>query len=435
MLNIILFITTYVSGFILTFFRLPVFAFVLYETVYFYYPQNRWWGVSIPDISYSFFAVLLMVFALLIKLPEHIKNKLFSAPQFKWVYLLLFIYGITYFWATSQNIHFDAFVYFLKLVIIISIAYKLIDTDEKLNLVLYGYIFGAWYISFLAWQLGRNSGIRLEGIGTVDSPDANGIAAAIAPAIVISLYYFWVTKQLWLKALFAVSGVFIANSLILINSRGAFLAVLLSVCFFMAHMFFSKYKRELQKRTAITLTILGILGSLYLADNLFIERISTIKEARIDQEKESGSTRLIFWHAALKLSIDHPMGLGYKGFNLYSPLYIDESIETGKNKYRSVHSSWLEALTEAGYIGFAVFITMIYSSFKTLKVCKQYLSEKRQLDKYYKVIAIEAAFIAFLIAMTFLNRMRSEILYWCILYSACAYNIYILRGKDNDEKS
>ena len=71
---------------------------------------------------------------------------------------------------------------------------------------------------------------------------------------------------------------------------------------------------------------------------------------------------------------------------------------------------------------------MIYSCFKTLGRCKEVLKENKRVDDYFKVIALQAALLSFVVAMTFLNRMRAEVLYWCILYSACAYNIYVLKS-------
>ena len=96
---------------------------------------------------------------------------------------------------------------------------------QKLDFAICGYLFGCWYISFLTYQTGRNRGDRVEGIGTVDAPDANGIAAALAPSVVLCLYYFWLTKNKYIKIIFVIAGVFSANALILINSRASFLAV------------------------------------------------------------------------------------------------------------------------------------------------------------------------------------------------------------------
>ena len=217
MLNVLMFYGTYFGGFFASFSRSPVYAFVLYEAVYFFNPQQRWWGNMVPNLSYSFFVVALMICLLLINWKAASQNKLLQIPSFRWMYVVLVLYGLAYFYAVFQNFHGEYFGYFLNTILIVSIAYKLCDSDKKLDYVLYGFIFGAWYIGFVAFQTGRNAtGGRVEGIGTVDSPDANGIAAAIAPALVLCLYYFWTSPKLWVKGLIVIAGVFIANGLVLI---------------------------------------------------------------------------------------------------------------------------------------------------------------------------------------------------------------------------
>ena len=96
-------------------------------------------------------------------------NKLFETSQFRWIYFILLLYGCAWFFAVYTEGHLQATIYFLKLIIIITLAYKLVDTTEKLDYAIWGYIFGSWYISLLTYQTGRNSADRVEGIGTVDA--------------------------------------------------------------------------------------------------------------------------------------------------------------------------------------------------------------------------------------------------------------------------
>lgn len=429
MLNILMFFTVYGVGFWASLFRNPVFAFVLYEAVYFFNPRQRWWGNLVPDISYSFFVVVLMIILIFLFNKEVKHNKLLLVPQFKWMYAVLFLYIIANLYAVLPESHYQASIDYLKLIVIVSVAYKLCDTSAKLDYVLYGYIFGAWYIGFVAFQTGRNSGARVEGIGTVDSPDSNGIAAAIAPAIVFCLYYFWISKNWLVKGLVVVAGVFIANGLILINSRGAFLAAAISVSYFMIRMYFSSFQRKYQKSIAVFIVVAGIAGTFSILDKGAIDRINSISNTEATEDKETGGTRLFFWRAAWEMAKDHPFGAGARGFNYYSPFYIPEDVDTGKERTRAVHSTWFEALTEIGYLGLFTLLIMLYSAFRALAVCKKELRKGNHVDEYFKIIAIEAALLAFVVSMSFLNRLRADVLYWLILYSACAYNIYVLRMK------
>jgi len=434
MLHTLLFIGVYILGFILTFASNGVYSFILYEAVYFFSPLDRWWSYNIPSLRYSFFTVVLMLIAFIIKsIKQESKNELLSTLQFKWVYLLGLLYTIAWLYSVNPEAHLVAAINYLKLIIIISLAYKLIDTSRDLDYALWGYVFGCWYISFLTWQTGRNLGDRVEGIGTVDSPDANGIAAAIAPSLVICLYYLWLNKNIFSKLLFVFAGVFIANALILINSRGSFLAAATSIGFFMFYMYFSSFQRKYQKVVAIWITIFGISAMLYLADELFLERMRTMQNVEVVAEQETGSTRILFWLSAWDMAKDYPFGNGLRGFDYYAPDYLPEDVATGFSRNRSVHSTWFEALTEIGYLGLLILILMVYSSFKSTRECISNIKEKGDFENYFKILALEAALLCYLVAMSFMNRFRAEILYWLILYTACAYNIYVIKASEVDK--
>lgn len=436
MLNLIMFYSVSASGLYFSLFRSPAYAFVLYEVMYFFTPQFRWWGYMAPNISYSFYIVLLMIGLMLVNIKRLQQNKLLAIPQFRWVYISVALYLIASFYAVSPQLHLEFAINYLKLAIIISVAYKLVDSIVKLDHILYAYIFGAWYIGFITYQAGRNASGRVEGIGTISAPDTNDIAAAIAPTVVLCLYYFWSSNKWIGKILAVIAGVFIANGLILINSRGAFLGVIISISYFMCYMLFSSLQKKNQKTIAVAIIIAGLAGTAVIVDDSAISRFTSISNTEWDEEQETGKTRMFFWLAAWEMAKDHPLGTGFLGFNHYAPLYIQENVDTGEHRNRSVHSSWFESLSETGYLGLLAFLMIFYCAFKTLSQCKKRLRSLSKVDDYFKVIAIQAALLSFIISMSFINRMKAEVLYWLILYTACAYNIYILQGdKAHDGKT
>ncbi|MDT0593609.1 O-antigen ligase family protein [Glaciecola petra] len=436
MLTIVLFYLTYLGGIAASLVRYPVLAFVTYQAVYFYNPNERWWSASIPALSYSFFTVVVMGLVFIFHIKSTNKNKLLQIPQFRWAYALVACFAFSYFWSPYPGGHAYAVETFVKLMIIISIAYKLCDTPQKLTWVLWGHLYGSWYIAYLAFQVGRNSGNRVQGIGTVDSPDANGIAAAIAPSIALALYFIWQSKTLWLKFAAAICAVFVANALILINSRGAILGVGVSVFYLFFVMYFSKVRSTRQKGFVILMLISGLAGGLKLADDSFIERIESmfVSKKEIDFTQESGATRFLFWKYAFDMAKDYPFGAGARAFVFYSPSYIPLDVGTGASRNRAVHSTWMEVLTEAGFIGSFCFVMMLWTTYKTLTQCEKKFKLEGDIKNYYLIIVIKACLICFMVSMTFLNRLRAEILYWMVLYSACLYNIYILKNHSEIEK-
>ena len=434
MLQIILFFGIHCVTLLLSFSRAPIYAFILYQAIYFIHPANRWWGYLVPSLPYSFLSVVFMLMIVLFNSNRLKENKFYKVPTFKWQLLLVIITWFTYTQSIAPWHHVQLLDAYTKMFVILLIAFLLISSAKDLDLAIWGYLFGAWFSSFIVYQTGRNAGDRVEGVGTVDAPEANGLAAALAPAIVINLYYFWVSRTLKEKVFFALAGAFTANAIVLINSRASFLAVAFSVSYFMWKLFFSTYQRPKQKATVAWIAVLGLCGAAYIVDYGFIERMRTIKTEEQSTDKETGKTRLTFWLAAIEVSKDHPLGLGARGFDAVSDIYVPESVNTGKSRNRSVHSTWFEVLTEQGYLGIFAFVGMLLSAYFTLRKIRKYLAKSGNIDAYFKMYALQCALMCFAVSMTFMNRFRAEILGWLILFIAASYNVYFLKRENVDKK-
>ena len=83
MLNVLLFIGTFLVTIIWAFSTSPVSAFLLYQAVYFFNPQDRWWGEMVPDLRYSFITVVLMAIVFVLNYRKLTVNKIGNVPQFK----------------------------------------------------------------------------------------------------------------------------------------------------------------------------------------------------------------------------------------------------------------------------------------------------------------------------------------------------------------
>jgi len=350
-------------------------------------------------------------------------------PVFKYMIALVILYYVAYLFAVNLPLHKGFAFEFTKLVIIMMIAYKLIHSERALTACLWAYVVGATYIGYLAWITGRNDQGRVEGIGMVDAPDANLTAAALVPAAVILMYYAWLgNMKVRVMALFC--GAVIANGLVLINSRGSFLGVLVSLSIFLFFMLFSRYQRKGQRAAAILLIVVGISGALYVTDDLFWERMQTLQS---EDENVSGASRVAFWLVTFDMLEDHPMGIGVGGYQTLSPIYMDEQTRGGV-EHRAVHSMWFQGLSELGWPGLILFLLLLLSLYRISWKTKHYLLEQENTQAYFKVLALECALIGFLVAGTFIDRFRAEILYWMILFLAAAVNVYYLQakaGKDN----
>lgn len=426
----IVFILVFVGCLMAALFSNGVWAFYIYQLVYFLNPDHRWWGGSLPAISYSFITVVFMFAGLMLRYKQTSHIKYSELPMSKWILGVLAAYVFMQFFALSPDSHKQALIEFSKLIIIVGMAYKLINTEKTLDMALWAYILGATYIGYEATSMGRNRGDRLEGIGTIDAPDSNGTAAVLVPSLIFLLYYVWLGKNKYIKALAVLCGALIANGIVLFNSRGAFLAVVIGASVFVSYMLFSKFQRASQRATAIFLVVAGLGGALYVTDDLFWERMETLQNVDDDEGDAGGAHRVAFWMASFDILADHPLGVGARGYNKVSARYLDPSLTDGGKARKSVHSTWFQGLTEIGWQGFILFSGLLYSCYRLSKKTKQHLVEAEKSDEYFKVVAIETALLSFLIAATFINLFRSQLLYWLILFLACGANIYYFQDKE-----
>lgn len=411
----------------------PVFGFYMYEINYFLNPNSRWWFSSLPSLSYSFVLVAAMFAGFLITRSKHTENTFGKLPASTWLVLLVLSYLVGYMLAVDKNMHMRFGIEYLKMVVTMYVAYRLVDSEHKLQVALLCYIVGAAYIGFEAMNVGRNAAGRVEAIGMVDSPDSNTTAASMVATIPLLVYFFW--QGNWkIKLMACVFGAVIANGLVLINSRGAFLGVVLGVGYFIFYMMFSKYKLPKQRLMLVFIIVAGLAGAIRVTDASFWERMQSIEESSSKDSEGSGGKRINFWLATFDIMEDFPLGVGIFGYQTVSPIYLTEASyfsdvkanEKGE-KLRAVHSIWFQGLSEVGWHGMLFFLMVLWTIKKQIGKLKRVVASYGDFKTYYLGVALEGACIAFLVSASFIDMFRSQVLYWLILYSMCF--IVIVKNK------
>ena len=428
-ISAIAFILIFFGGCLASLLATPFYGILLYAFEYFLNPASRWWYVSVPNLRFSLVTMIVIVVGFFLKRTDFKDNRILAVPQTKWVLLLCLAVFCSSFWAV------DPFMYgilsgrFYKYIIFVFFLYKIIDSPKRMEWFLSIYCLGIFYISWIGWQMGRTGNGRLEGIGSPDSPDVNTAAAMVVTAVPLLLFYVLYGKNKWFKGGALVGLAFVLNCLVLMGSRGAFLGLAACAVYFSLYAL-SMAKVSLSVKVKIVFGFAGgIALFVYLADAFFWERIVTL--TNIDPEEGSGR-RVNFWMATFDMLAHHPLGLGGGGYEYLSPQYLPaEWMAQGSGGgvgRRAVHSIWFEVLADLGYHGILIFAGYILSNFLLLRRLRKYLIQQGR-DVYYVLqsVALEAAFVAFLVASTFINRFYSEILYWLPAMIAAYANIYMLK--------
>lgn len=422
----LVFLILFVAGCVATVIRTPFYGILLYEIQYFFNPPTQWWYGDLPTIRYSYLVMCLVVIGYLLRIPSFSKNSLSELPQFRWLMLLLAIVFITYFWAVSPDKHLDYINRLLKIILFALLAYKIVDTPRKMDELLLIYICGIFYFSWNARNMGRTGEGRLEGSGFADYTDSNGVAAVVVTAIPFLLFYLLYGSTRWIKGLSFVALAFTLNSLVLLNSRGAFIALIVGVAYFCWFVLREKVEKGVRSKLIYGLLV-GFCLFFYMTDDVFWSRMSTIQEVNTES---GGGQRTQYWLKTFDMLKDYPLGAGAAGYQLLSPQYLPKEWLSGGE--RAVHSTWFEALSEYGFQGLIVFIGYILSGFVLLRKVRQVLRIQGNYYHFFQSVSLEASFISLLVAATFVNFLYAELMYWLPFYMGAFANIHLFQKYQSD---
>jgi O-antigen ligase len=278
-----------------------------------------------------------------------------------------------------------------------------------------------------AWSVpyGQFARGRLEGIGGADFAEANFFAAFMAAMLPLIGILFLRSRGLG-KLYYVVCGAFTANAVVLCRSRGAFLGLAmgaLAACW---------YVPKRHKKKIYVLIFIGVLGVAYLADDVFLERITTITTDQTEMDSSS-SSRIRLWKAGVKMVASHPLGIGpgnwYQTIGRYIPEY------EGKD----AHSTYVKCMVEFGLIGIGVFFLLVLQAYLNLRQVYQRAhelppSEEEEFTQFYFAIIVSGV-ILMTCALT-ITMIYTEILWVLLMLPVClkrALDNHIAEQERHDE--
>lgn len=149
----ILFLMAYALGLVGTFWR-PQIGVYMYVTIYFLNPLDRWWGASIPSLRYGFMiAIAVLISFVLHGYMSRLKEILLHPVMFVWGMLVGWHYLVTL-WALNGPLHAYFSLQMLTVYVIGTVAACVLDTVERLKILLTVFVFGAFYIGYLGYKQG-----------------------------------------------------------------------------------------------------------------------------------------------------------------------------------------------------------------------------------------------------------------------------------------
>jgi len=411
-----------------------VYGICLYQLIYFINPGSQWWYGNLPDLRYSFIIALCILIGFLIRKNKYSNNRIFDVPQSKWLFALTILMGLVSFIAVWPEKHNAIYTNHIKIIFYVFLLYKIVDTPQKFEKLMWAYMIGGFYTGWIAHSRGRSGDGRLEGLGPTDSAESNALGALLVTFVPILIFYIIKSKTKWQRFLSIIFLAYIMDGIVLANSRGSFLGLVASLFYMSYFVFFKKIgDRNFKIKIGIGF-IVGILMFIYLADDSFWDRMGTLKKVEVSEDgtlagAQGGAHRTKFWLKGLELVEEYPFGVGGWGYLYLSPQFLDsEDLVAHVGGMRAPHSTWIDALVDCGYLGLILFLGFLISSFNLSRKVRRHFLEEDNYYLYFQNIAIDAGFIAFLVASTFIDRLYAETMYVFPAIMAASANIYLLKG-------
>jgi probable O-glycosylation ligase (exosortase A-associated) len=407
-------ISAFIAGTLLSIFH-PIYGLFTYFMTYYAHPPLRWWGKQLPDYRWSLIVAAITLIAFLIRRNDFPKLIVKSHPQTKWLVLFVLnalMVSTMAFWG-EENSKIVEFI--IKCTFLYFIIIQTVRTPEHFRYLMIIHILGVFDWGWNAYLDPHREGGRLRGFGGPDSLNDNETAAHLL-AIMPFMGSVFLTGKRWEKLLCIVVLPFIFNLFILTNSRGGFVALLLTgVVSLLITGGAMRWK-----------TILAMLMAAFVFYNLmdenFIKRQQTIETY---EEDNAAIQRLESWKAAFRLIRDHPLGTGGGGFEALSPVYIPDIVAEHEGELRNVHNTFLLVASEWGVQGFILFMGFILSTIRgLLKIRREApqtpAGERLRLNS----IALILSLVGMLSAGFFINRLHAESVYWLAAFAAVLRNIH-----------
>lgn len=233
-----------------------------------------------------------------------------------------------------------------KIWLMCMIGIMLINTEKKLAILLSCLVVvGSWN----AWELNmrylRQGFIRVNEFYFAGL-DNNLYSISTVPMMSITLAYFFSTTLPWRQLVSAFVLSLQIHQVMILESRGTMLGVLLSGAF-------AVYFMPKNPRTIAAVVAVGIVGAV-LAGPPVIREFTTIF-SKGEELDSSASSRFQVWKAGAGIMMDNPItGVGPWAGEAYTPQYIPGYAE--RRNYKALHNLFFEVGTGMGIPGIASYM-------------------------------------------------------------------------------
>lgn len=321
------------------------------------------------------------------------------------VWLLLVLWGIfigTTIIATYPEEALEQLSKVSKIFFMTFMTLALLQNAQRLKLLL-------WVIGLSIGFYGLKGGIftvTTGGIHQVLGPPGSffggntEVGLALNMVLPILVFLRRQEKRSWVRNILFAIIVFSVIAVIGTYSRGAFLGLIVVLAVLLL--------KSRRKTIVLGLIAIGIAFASTAMPEKWFGRMGTI---RTYEEDRSATNRLEAWKVATHLSLEHPLTGG--GFRTFTREIFERYGFPGG---RDAHSIYFQVLGEHGFLGLAVYLAVIVSTWWSLRgmIRRRYADAARQWIPGCAQM-LEASLLAYLITGAFLSLSYFDLFYHLVI--------------------
>jgi O-antigen ligase len=405
-LTLAAFLLVYLALAIASFLKHPIFGLIGYYITYVISPATRWWGEGLASRGFRYSYVIAFI-AIAGWVAYTIRKRTENSFSLQEIWLWLFVGAVWFSGLHSPPIlgGENQAIKLAKAALMLFVLKRSVTDLSKFRWFIWALVLATIYGALDTRLVAQRLGSRIStGAGGSDFIEGNFLAAHLAMMLpfvgVLFLRSHWV-----LKAFLATSAAVVVDVIIQCRSRGAFLAILAGGC---VALVFSPRKT---RKAIYALIIMGAIGAFSLVDSQFLERMSLIKpNMAIEQQDTSSAGRIQAWRAAISMSKDNPLGVGYNNFRVR---VADYNIAIpGKD----THNTFLRCLAELGIQGLLLLLLLSCNALlRVYRLHKQLYQEAEHAEYALWNYATGVGLVVYLVAGVFISTTYIEEFYIILL--------------------
>lgn len=320
------------------------------------------------------------------------KNRI-RFQQMSFIVLLAIWSVMSLVWSYSLNDSLERISTFIQVILFSIMAFNLLKTKSDIERVMIIYIFASVLTAIIAINL-LSSGVLLRNRAAfIEGQNPNGFSRSLGMSLLFILYFLQ-TDRFKHKFLLYPFGVMFLLVIVLAQSRGTYIALIVSLPII---IYYSKFGNNL--RFIIMGTIAALL-TFYLFPNILLEYVFPRALAGFTEFSLGG--RNVIWLVGWEMIKDHPFfGVGFGNF---TSIYGQYSLPLrGWYAETDPHNVFVAFQAELGIVGTVIFSLFLYRIYKKIKS----IDSKHLIDKAWSL-----SFLLYIVVGAMSNSLHYTKFFW-----------------------